>query len=303
MSGARDDRVVATGTGTGAGCCGELVQGTLPDGAQFQVTLPIDLASTAVVELRRARRTSVEVAPRRCTKAARAVLLALSALGAPPCRARLHLRSPLPTGAGMGSSTADVVAAVRAVADALGATCAPALVGRLAGAIEASDGTMYGGVAVVDRRGGLLLSLPWWPRFHVVALVPDRAVDTAEVDLAGQRSNAARYRELLDQVVEGASGRDASAFLDAARTSAALNQPFVPNRLLGLAPGLAHRTGALGWNVAHTGSALGLFFDDAEGAASGAADLRRHRPLGDVRIVLGVAPAAGPVPVHEAVLR
>lgn len=41
----------------------------------------------------------------------------------------------------------------------------------------------------------------------------------------------------------------------------------------------------------------------AEEVAAGAADLRGQRPLGDVRILLGVAPAAGPAPVHEGMLR
>lgn len=299
MSAARQEMLVATATATAAGCCGELVQGTLPDGAQFQITLPVDLTSTAVVELRRAVRTSVEVSPRRCAKAARAVLLALSALGAPPHRARLNLRSELPVGAGLGSSTADVVAAVRAVAGALGTTCSPRLAGRLAGDIEPSDGTMHPGVSVVDRRGALLCSLPWWPRFHLVVLVPARVVKTADVDLGGQRCNAARYRELLDQVIEGAASRDTSAFVDAAKSSADLNQPLVPNRLLPLAPLLARHTGAIGWNVAHTGSALGLSFGEADAAVEAAGALRRDRRLDGVRILTTVTPVADPTPVFE----
>lgn len=300
MSGACRESAVATATAPG--CCGELVQGTLADGGQFQITLPVDLASTAVVELRRAPRPSVEVSPRRCTKAARAVLLTLSAIGAPPHRARLHLRSRLPVGAGLGSSTADIVAAVRAVAGALGTTCSTGLAGRLAGAIEASDGTMHPGVCVVDRRGALLRPLPWWPRFHLVVLVPARAVRTADVDLSGQSSNAARYRELLDQVIEGAARRDTAAFVDAAKVSAELNQPLVPNRLLPLAPLLALHTGAIGWNVAHTGSALGLSFADAGAAVEAAGVLGRDRRLDDVRILTTGTPVVEPAPVFEEVV-
>lgn len=284
--------MILEGRGSGVGCCGELVQGTLPDGCQFQVTLPIDWSSQASVELRPAPSTSVDVVPAARTKAAQAATLALSALCAAPHDVRLSLQSSLPVGAGLGSSTADIVATIRSVAEALGKTCAPEFIGNLAGSIEASDGTMFRGMAVVDRRGHLLQALQWWPSFHLVVLVPREGVDTATVDLAPHHVDAARYHDLLDQVLEGAERRDVAAFVDAARASAELHQELAPNRFFAIAPRLAALTGAVGWNVAHTGSAVGLLYDDARVAAAAATGLRHQVELDGVRLLSAAAPPA-----------
>lgn len=284
--------MIRHGHGSGVGCCGELVQGTLPDGCEFQITLPIDRASHAAVELAPAAFTTVEVSPTGRTKAARALALAVSALGSEPYAARLSLADSLPVGAGLGSSTADIVATVRAVAGSFDSSLSPDRIGELAGAVEPSDGTMFPGIAVVDRRGRLLEALPWWPSFHVVVLVPRATRDTATIDLAAHRANAARYRELLDQVVEGAERRDVAAFVDAARVSADLHQDVVPNEFVPLAPSLARRTGAVGWNVAHTGSALGLLYDDADVAAGAMAKLRRQIQLAGVRLLSATTPSS-----------
>lgn len=264
----------------------------MPDGCAFQITLPIQETSRAHAELRPAHRHHVDVVPCERTKAAEAAARALDASGAGPHEVRLSLHRSLPVGAGLGSSTADIVAAIHAVAVAVGTTIPPHLAGEIAGRIEASDGTMFDGIAIVDRRGRLLRPLSWWPRFHVVVLIPERTVETAAVDLSSHRGDARRYRELIDQVIEGSERRDPAAFVDAAKASAALNQRLMPNPLLVLAPRLAGLTGAVGWNVAHTGSAMGLLYHDATLAAAAPAILRGEGDLAGVRLLSSAVPSA-----------
>lgn len=263
----------------------------MPDGCQFQITLPIHEISRAHAELRPAHAHHVDVVPCGRTKAAEAAGRALDASGAGPHEVRLSLHSSLPVGAGLGSSTADIVATIHAIADALGTTTPPVLAGEIAGGIEASDGTMFDGITIVDRRGRLLQPLTWWPSFHVVVLVPERTVETAAVDLRSHRGDAGRYQELVDQVIEGSERRDPAAFVDAAKASAALNQRLMPNPLLVVVPRLAALTGALGWNVAHTGSAVGLLYDDATLAAAAPAILRGDGDLTRVRLLSSTVPS------------
>lgn len=263
---------VRVGTGAACGSCGELVQGVLPDGMEFQVTLPIDRFSFARVRVTESADWAVGVTPPDRTKAAAAALATARFIGSPPLRIAITVDGDLPIGVGLGSSTADVVAAVRATAAALAASLTPHETGSIAGAIEPTDGTMHAGMCVTDRRGGLLEAWSWTPTFHVVILVPEgEGVATDEVSLEGQQDSAAAYARLLDDLRHAVRRRDPQLFADAAVTSAALHAAVRPNPLVALAPALAHETGAAGWNVAHTGTAVGLLFFESRRADQAAA--------------------------------
>lgn len=301
------------GIGFGPGSCGELVQGVNSGGLRFQVSMPIGLGTTATVEVVPAARTTVRVVPGDRWKAARAAALCLAALDGAPRRVTVRLDSALAVGRGMGSSTADVVATARAVAHALGRPLSPEAAGRIAGAIEASDGTMYEGMAVVSRGGALLRAWPWWPVFNVVMLVPATVVVTETVDFAGQEKWAGLYESLVHGLSDAAARHDAAPFVAAAEASADHNQNHLANPLLGPARQWGRRFGALGANVAHTGSLVGLLFPgDAAGrrdAAGAATALRRERRLRYVDVLTattpgpppGPPPRPNPVPLEEAV--
>jgi uncharacterized protein involved in propanediol utilization len=64
---------------------------------------------------------------------------------------------------------------------------------------------------------------------------------------------------------------DVAAFADAATRSATINQQFVPNPYHALLEDRIDGFGALGINVGHTGTVLGLLFDATDGSAMKAA--------------------------------
>lgn len=274
-------------TATAHGSCGELVQGMLSDGTAFQVTLPVRLFSTVTVTASPATTSTVDVTPRDRSKAAAAAAATASLVSDQAAHLAVVLANEIPVGAGLGSSTADVVAAIRATAAAFGRVLTAAEVGSIAGSIEVSDGTMHDGICVTDRRGTLLEAWPWWPAFHVVALVPAApGVDTETVDLHGHLEHAPTYERLLSDLRSAAERRDPHPFLAAAATSATLHQAILGNPLVELVDELMATTGAAGWNIAHTGTALGLLFDGEASAAAGAAELRRRPPLPDLRVLV-----------------
>lgn len=265
-----------SGTARACGSCGELVQGVLPSGLEFQVTLPIDLYSSARVVATESSQWEAEVRPRCRRKAGQAAIATAQHLGSPPLHLFVTIDSTIPIGAGLGSSTADIVATVRATAVALDADVTRHDIGRIAGSIEFSDGTMHSGMCITDRRGRLVEEFPWTPPLHVVALVPQgRAVSTEDVPLAAQRQHARTFSGLLDDLRAASAQRDAQPFVEVAMASAKLHQAILPNPLLAQAPELRRRTGAAGWNVAHTGTALGLLFHDRAQAIEAASDLER----------------------------
>lgn len=267
---ARRGRDVAPGT------CGELAQGVLPDGTPFVVTCPIDRGTTIEVTLSDAAAFEIVGVPSGRTRLHQALLRTAELVELEPCRISISHDTALPIGKGMASSTADIVAASRALAAAAGVALSPEEVATLAVAIEPSDAVMYAGIVAADRRTGVpIRAWDWWPSFTVVAVIPPTTFATADACLAGQARFADDYASLLGRLDEAVARRDEGAFARVATRSAELGQPAVANPTFGLLAGQSERLGALGVCAAHTGTVAGLLFPRTragEADAAGACD-------------------------------
>ena len=201
-------------------------------------------------------------APVGCAKMRRAALLTAKHVSPVPLQVTLSEHTnPIPVGRGCASSTADVLATIRAVAGACGVTLTAGVQASLCSTVESSDGLAFPGLAAVNHRTGRLVrELTWTPAFEVVAVLPERSLNTSTVAFAGKDALGRVFDRLLDQLVTGCAMQDAGAVADVATASALLNQPWVPNPLLA---GLLDRmgdVGALGVAVAHTGTAAAWLF-------------------------------------------
>jgi len=257
-----DDVAVARGTAWAPGTGGELAQGGL-DGTIVMVTCPIDLGSTATVELWDGS-GSVD-GPAHAPKARRAVALTLEFLGRGDVDARLSLETSLPRAKGMASSTADVAAAIGATAAALGTSIDAQQQADLALAVEPSDGVMLSGIALFDHRGGQLArSLVQPPAMRVLALEFADEVDTQAFNAVDRRaelrSHVSRFREALDLITAGLADGDARLIGQGATLSSLANQAVLPKPQLTSVLDLAEAAGSVGVNVAHSGTVLGLLF-------------------------------------------
>ena len=258
---------VARGMAWAPGTCGELAQGEL-DGATAMVTCPIDLGSTATVEL--SDGTEFVDGPAHAPKARRAVALTLEYLGRRDLDARLNLETSLPRAKGMASSTADVAAAIGATAAALSKSIDPQQQAELALAVEPSDGVMLPGIALFDHRGGRIArSLGQPPAMRVLALEFGDEIDTRAFNAVDRRaelrSHATQFREALDLITAGLTECDARPIGEGATLSSLANQAVLPKPQLSSALDLGRAAGAVGVNVAHSGTVLGLLFaDDAD---------------------------------------
>jgi len=193
------------------------------------------------------------------------VTLTLEFLGHRDLDARLTLDSPLPRAKGMASSTADVAAAIGATAAALGTSIDPRRQAKLALAVEPSDGVMLPGIALFDHRGGQLArSLGQPPPMRVLALEFADQVDTEAFNAADRRaelrSHASRFREALDLITAGLADGDARLIGQGATLSSLANQAVLPKPQLTSVLDLGRAAGAVGVNVAHSGTVLGLLF-------------------------------------------
>lgn len=276
----RRERGPYKGCGLAPVTCGELLQGEI-GGRDFLVTCPLELYSRAVVYLElEGPKTPladaddglypVEVVsgqePGAVKKAALAVRKAAALCGARPRRAWLDLRCPVPAGKGMGSSTADIVAAARATARALGRELTPRQLAGIALSIEPSDGVMYPGIALFDhRRGKTARVLGEAPPAKLLVFDYGGEVDTLAFNRLPSLSalNRAKEKEIalaLKKVCRGLQKGELHLVGEGATRSALAHQSILPKPDLEEIVQAVLKMGAAGIVCAHSGTVIGVLF-------------------------------------------
>ena len=165
---------MVVGIGSAGHHHGEILQGALRVAAEVVpclITMPVGGVGSRVRYVAGEGRVwaagsaeALDVVPSWKGKSARAAGLALAFVGAPAV-GRLEIECSVATGVGLGSSTCDVVAAIRAVSDAYGVELSAPAVARLAIEAEgAADPIMFDGEMVLfaQRRGRVLESFGSW---------------------------------------------------------------------------------------------------------------------------------------------
>jgi uncharacterized protein involved in propanediol utilization len=211
----------------------------------------------------------VEVQPSWKTKARAGCVAALEWFG----EARgglLVVDSDIPVERGLGSSTADVVSAIEAVAQSVKRAISPEDVARLAVRAErASDGIMFGDRAVLyaNRSGAVLEDLGGpLPQLEVLGFdIGGDGVNTLAFEPARYLPwEVGAFRALRGLLRRAVALRSAPLLAQVATASARINQRHLPNAALTLVERSSQAVGALGYQVAHSGKVVGLLFDPAD---------------------------------------
>jgi uncharacterized protein involved in propanediol utilization len=262
------------GEGFGPAHHGELLQGMFTDDAgqlrRALVTLPHPrLGSRAV--FRPSQSHWGIVGTPELTKVRRAAIIALREFSNHPAPAKggqIEIVSNVPRGIGMGSSTSDVTATIRAVANYHHVLLASDDVARLAVSAEcAADSTMIDDrVVLFAHRDGVTFETlgRGLPPMVVVGCdtAPGTSVDTLQfppADYDARQLNAfAVMRVALRRAI--ATG-DVGLLGQVATTSARINQTFLPKAPLETLLELCLRHQGCGVQVAHSGTVAGLIFD------------------------------------------
>jgi L-threonine kinase len=265
------------------GSVGELLQGFTGAGEPFHVTLPASWQASCRAEVEPADDWEIAAPPGR-HKMRHAARLTGALVSSAPLRVVLHDHvNPIPVGRGCASSTADVLATIRAVAAACGVHLEAAQQARLCSEVESSDGLAYEGMAAVNHQTGRLVrALPWTPQFEIVVVLPDEDLETSSVSFTGKVSAGRVFDRLLANLVDACERHDARAIAETATASALMNQLWVQNPLLVPLLDRAQMVGALGVAVAHTGTAAAWLFAPGEGREADLAASTLTRDLGQV---------------------
>ncbi|MCC2278221.1 kinase [Streptomyces sp. ET3-23] len=264
--GATDER---TGEGRAFGTFGELLQGALPgDGGDFLVTFPLARWSTAVFRHRPGAR-GVTVHPAHKGKSRAVAEQVLAALGMPG-GGELEISADLPEGKGLASSSADLVATVRAVGAARGVRFRPAEIEAFLRGIEPADGVMYDEiVAFHHREVRLARRLGTLPPLAVVAHDEGGQVDTVTHNRRPRTFDAAsrhEYAALLDRLTTAVADGDLRTVGAVATRSAGLNARLRPRGGFAELHALCREVDGLGLVLAHSGTMLGILLEAADPA-------------------------------------
>lgn len=284
-------RPAREGRGTALGTCGEFAQGILSEGTPFHVTCPINKSATVVVSLREAKALKILGLGEHHRKLELAIQHTVELLDLGAMEVMVRHWSDLDIGKGMGSSTADVLAGVRAIADAVGGSLTPEIEGRVAATVESSDGSMYPGIAAVNHKTCELVERwDWYPEFVIVMLVPNNSVDTASIPFLGQERMAEEYDDLLERMNSAVQSRSIAEFAEQSTRSALMNDEFLLNPYSRNLRSRLDEFGALGLNVGHTGTVCGLLFANTDGGRTAASEAslevsRQFPDLKDVKVV------------------
>jgi uncharacterized protein involved in propanediol utilization len=259
----------------GCGCAiahhGEILQGVFA-GADGRlrpglVTMPCNALRSVAVFAATSGDLSVEPAWR--IKALAAARLTLAFLGRPHTGGMLTLRANIPVRWGLGSSTSDVVAAIRAVAAACQEPLSHELEAELAVRSEvASDSVMFEDRAVLfgQREGVIIEDLgSGLPPLDVVGLNLDPAglgIDTLQLKTAAYSPpEIDQFGELLQQLRDALLRQDAQLVGEVASSSARINQRYLSKPGFEFLESVVEAVGAAGLQVAHSGCVAGLLFD------------------------------------------
>ncbi len=250
------------------GTCGELVQGWSTEWNEpVLVSCPIARFNRLTVQplaepvLRVAGNDTVST-----EKLKRAAHLVLNTIS--PTETHGILLSPhrlLPVERGMGSSTADIVAAIAGTAELCGHTLSPAEIARLACQIEPSDSTMFIPLtALAYRSGNHFRELGSAPPLSLLVLDTEQRVNTRlfnfRLDETLLKQLAPSTTEALDTLVEGISRQNRAAIGAATTLSAESFQRIWHSDFLPRVRQWASETHALGVVRAHSGSVMGLLY-------------------------------------------
>jgi uncharacterized protein involved in propanediol utilization len=251
---------------------GEIVQGMFYscDGRVEHglVTLPCRLFGTRA-RFRPLRSGPLAVDPSDRMRAVTAARMMLDATGHSGWGGSLRIDSDVPLCWGCGSSTADVLATILAVADAFGMALEPGWIARLSVDSEtASDSLMYPSsraVLFAQRRGSVLLDLGHpLPPVRVLGFNTEmgRGVETLSLaPMAYSSWEIEAFRAILGLLRRAVEQQDAVLLGRVATASTIITQRHRPKRLMPELLRLADETGALGVQVAHSGTVAGFLFE------------------------------------------
>lgn len=241
------------------GSCGELAQGTI-GGRNFLITCPIDLYSEVTVSSHKAI-TQLNVG----SKVISAIQKTLHYLQITDSFT-VTVKSELPIGKGMASSSADISATCQSIALSAGKLLSLDEIANIALSIEPTDGIFYPGIVLFDHVKGHIRqylgnAIPMYIAIFDVGGEIDTLHFNQRSDLEKlNQANELQVQEALNLIAEGLTKNDAILLGKGTTLSALANQTILFKPHLEEMINIGLSWGAVGVNIAHSGTVVGILF-------------------------------------------
>jgi L-threonine kinase len=241
---------------------GEIVQGRTSDNEDFLVTLPVDLWSTCELICTPIRGPLVIECD--LPKSRATVEQVLEQLGlVSGYHIGIRFTRNIPVGKGLSSSTADMLAALRALQEVFGFLLTDRFVSRLFNEIEPHDALHYNNSVVYNhRKGRLIRDLQYIPSFAVVCVDKGGIVDTVAYNRTKvfAAAHMKAFDELLADLIAAFETADDRAIANCATRSAQLHAEMTGDKFLAQCLEAACADGILGVQATHSGTCAGFLF-------------------------------------------
>lgn len=260
------DCKLQVGIGQANGTFGELVQGILPCGKSFMLTLPIKLFSRATFVPNDTSNT-LTVFPENKQKSCKMLKNTLAYLGF-DLGGHLTIESEILEGKGLASSSADLVATIDAVANTMNTVIDKTTISDLMKKIEPSDAVMYKKPVMYDYfQHKLICSEIPAIKLKVLAIDEGGTVDTVRYNNQQRLNNYQNcineYVPLFEETLEAAKAGDLEKLGRLSTRSAKINQAHNPKKHFEAIVSIANKYSALGVSVAHSGTFIGILLNPA----------------------------------------
>ena len=244
--------------------CGEFVQGMV-DGEEYLSSYAIDMYSVAMVE---EKLGEVSVGPSKSRKAIEAVFEKFNLPIKDSKNISLSIKSDIPIGKGMASSTADIGATIVATLDLIGKNLTSEEISKLASTIEPTDSTYIETNCIFNPLSGeIVKNLGSIRDCRVAILEPNKILDTMKIRSNPNYKNIKlKNQEIIKEsfylLEEGIKNNDLSSIGKACTLSALANENIDPKEGLKDIINISQNYGAYGVNIAHSGTVIGIIIDN-----------------------------------------
>lgn len=255
------------GYGSCPGTCGELVQGYIGKN-EYISSYCIDLYSRATVS---EKKSSKKFSRPRKSKSIEASSLVFEYFGLNKNQVdNLHIsiKSNIPIGKGMASSTADIGACIMATLDYLDKDMKADEISRLVAKIEATDSIFYPEVCIFDPiKGEKRESLGYLPYKRILILEPENRINTMKMRGHKEyykflRENKSITKKSFEMIRDGIKKQDKNLLRKACENSAIANENIKKTPYLRELIKISRECECGFLNISHTGTVIGIALDE-----------------------------------------